>query len=242
MAASILTLFLNNPVQSGSSAGLLTLTQPTASTSTTGWTVGTITTAFPYSSMSYNVERGTTEFTSAVLPNGPPATAAGHLAEDCWRLSANTTGQFSLGTWYSAMSVIAVTNGGAQDGNALFRIWRSANADGSGAIELTASRMTGTTVTNLSTTVAQTSSASTRIAASNLTNEYVFLQVAWQISGAGGNANADVLTRVGPITSLTAGSMLVTSAFSSITPVSAAGGGYYLDRRSNDPMCSLDEL
>ena len=37
---SILTLYADNPEQSGSSAGLLTLTQPTASTSTTGWIQG----------------------------------------------------------------------------------------------------------------------------------------------------------------------------------------------------------
>jgi hypothetical protein len=40
--------------------------------------------------------------------------------------------------------------------------------------------MIGTTVTNLSTTVAQSSSASTFMAASNLTSEFLFAQVAWE--------------------------------------------------------------
>lgn len=238
MPASILTLFLNNPVQSGSNAGLLDLTQPAASTSTTGWTVGT-TALGNHSRMTYNTEKAASTFQGATPePSGAPLGSA----QDCWRLSGITTGQFSLGTWFSAVSLLAVTNGGTQDGNARFRIWRSSNADGTGATELTAGTMIGTVVTNLSTTVAQTSSASTRIAASNLTNEYVFLQCAWEITGAAGNANADVLARVGPITSLTAGSFLVTSAFSSITPVSAAGGGYYLHRRLGDAMCALDDL
>lgn len=242
MAASVLTLFLNNPRQSGSSAGLLDLTQPAASTSTTGWTVGTITTAFPFSAMSFAIERGTTEFTSATLPSGPPATAGGHLAEDCWRTSAITTGQFSLGTWFSAVSVIAVTNASGQSGRANFRIWHSPNADGSGAVEFTAGRMVGSRITNLLTTVAQTSSASTRIAASNVTNEYLFLQWAWEITTAATNAGADVLTRLGPVTSNVAGSFLATSAFSSITPLSAAAGGYYMTRRLGDAMCSMDEI
>lgn len=241
MAASILTLFLNNPQQSGSSAGLLDLTQPAASTSTTGWTVGT-TAATNYSRIAYNKEKVASLFVaSPAQPSGAPISVT-TLAEDCWRLSGITTGQFSLGTWYSAISVIAVTNASSQAGRVRIRLWRSSNADATGATELTAGTMIGTTTGALSTTVAATSSASTRIAASNLTNEYVFCQMAWETTTAGTNANADALVRLGPITSLTAGSFLVTSAFSSITPISAAGGGYYLNRRSNDPMCGLDEF
>jgi hypothetical protein len=236
MAGSILTLYCDNPEQSGSSAGLLNLTQPTASTSTTGWTVGT-TVAARFSRQTFRTEKAAATFGATVEPSGAPL----GKAQDCWRISAITTGQFSAGTWYSSVSVIAVTSGSDQDGNALFRLWQSANADGSGAVELTKSRMTGTTVTNLTTTVAQSSSASTQIAASNLTNEYLFLQVGWQITGAGGNVNRDVLVRLGSLAQTT-GSGLITSAFSSITPVSSAkGGGYYHHRKSTDAMTSFDE-
>lgn len=219
--SSVITLYLNNPIQSGSSAGCLDTAAPAASTSTTGWTVAK-TSAGRYSLMSYNVEKAA--FGTPAL--GPPATASGHKAEDCWRTSAVTSGVFSAGTWYSAVSVIAVTAGGAQDGLATFWLWRSANEDGSSPTNVFggsgSAGVDGTTVTNLSTTVAQSSSASTQVASLSLSSEYLFLQVVWNITGAGASTSADVLTRLGPITSLTAGSFLVSSAFS---PTLGGGGG-----------------
>ena len=238
MAASVLTFFANNPKQSGSSALLLDLTQPGASTSTTGWTVGKVATA-NWSRQTSTIEKATGTFGTTAQPSGAPLNAA----EDCWRISATTTGQFSAGTWYSSLSLIAVSAGGAQDGNANFRIWRSANADGTSATELTQGRMVGSTITNLSTTVAQSSSASTQIAASNLTSEYLFMQCAWAISGAGSANGQDVLIRLGSMQATT-GSGLVTSAFSSITPAGGdpTDGGYYQRRRSLDAMCAMDEV
>ena len=58
--------------------------------------------------------------------------------------------------------------------------WRSANADGTSATEVTAGTMIGTTVTNVTTTVAQSSSASTQVGAFSLANEYLFWQLAWE--------------------------------------------------------------
>jgi hypothetical protein len=167
--------YFSNPVIGGGSAGTLALTAPTASTSTTGWIVGT-TVANRYSRQTYNSEIAAANFTSTAQPSGAPTGSA----QDCWRLSTATSLLFSSGTWYSSLSVIAVTSGGIQDGRARFRLWRSANADGTSATELTQGTMIGTTVTNLSTTVAQSSSASTFIAASNLTSEFLFAQVAWE--------------------------------------------------------------
>ena len=218
LMASVLTFFCDNPEQSGSSAGLLNLSTPAASTSTTGWTCGT-TVAARFSLQTYRTEKAAATFTATVVPNAAPA----GKAMDCWRISTATTGDFSAGTWYSSLSVIAVTNGGAMDGNALFRIWRSANADGTSATEITKSRMTGTTVTNLATTVAQSSSASTQVGAFSLANEYLFLQCGWQITGAGGNANADCLVRLGSMQA-TSGSGLVTPSFTATGGAVAPGG------------------
>lgn len=169
------TFFLNNPIQGGSNAGLLDIVAPTASTSTTGWTVGTTGSA-NYSRSTYNLEVPTTGFTATAQPSGAPV----NLGEDCFRISGVTSGQFSADTWYSSLSVIAVSSGGVQDGRARFRLWRSVNADGTAATELTQGTMIGSQTTGLSTTVAQSSSASTLITASNLTNEFLFLQVAWE--------------------------------------------------------------
>lgn len=237
MAASILTLFCSNGVQSGSSAGLLALAAPGASTSTTGWTVSNV--ATNYSRQSFAREKAAATFAAPQEPSGAPLGSA----DDCWRISAQTTGQFSTGTWYSSLSVIAVTAGTTHDGRAMFRVWRSANADGTSATEVTSSIMTGSLIANLTTTVAQSSVASFNLAAaSNVTNEYLFMQVAWQRTGAGGSTTNDVLVRLGNMTS-TNGSGLVTSAFSSITPVSAVGGGgYYLQRRLEDAKSNVEEL
>ena len=174
--ASITTWYLDNPEQSNSSAGLLTPTQPTASTSTTGWIVGNLLDPARYSRQSFRQERAAATFTATPEPSGTPL----GKAQDCWRISAGTSGTFSAGTWYSSVSVIAVTSGGTHNGRALFRLWRSSNEDGTGATELTALAMLGSNVTGLSTTVAQSSSASVYISSFSLSGEYLFLQAAWE--------------------------------------------------------------
>lgn len=182
----------------------------------------------PYALAFYNTERAASTFAATAEPSGAPASAA----SDCWRLSDATTGDFSAGTWYSSLSVIGVTSGGDQDGRARFRLWRSANADGTSATEITQGAMVGSGVTDLSTTVAQSSSASTQVGAFSLSNEYLFLQAAWEIAAAGGAADRDVLIRLGSLDATT-GSGLVTSAFSSTGGAAAAVVGgmmmpYYL--------------
>src|SRR3989454_4646035 len=220
---SVQTYFLADPQQSGSSAGLLTSSLPTAVTSATGWTVGTVA-ANNYSRQTYNTENATTTFGVTPQPANPPATAGGHIAEDCWRLSAATSGVFFAGVWYSSLSVLAVTNATVQAGQARFRIWRSTDPGGAGAIEVTdPSRiLVGTITPALSTTVATSSVASVALPTVVLNNEFLFLQVAWQIMTAGTNAGSDCLIRYGSM-SPTDGSGLVTSAFSGT--VAAVGGG-----------------
>lgn len=174
--ASVVTLYCADPVVAGGNAGTLQTTVPAASTSTTGWTVGGAT-PVAYSRQTYNVEVPGANFTATLQPSGSPVNSA----QDCWRYGPST-GTFSLGTWYSSISVIAVTSGGVQDGRARMRLWRSHNADGTGATEITAASgvMVGSLVTDLSTTVAQSSAASARIAAFAVNGEYLFLQVAWE--------------------------------------------------------------
>lgn len=174
--ASVVTLYCSDPIVSGGNAGTLQTTTPAAATSITGWTVGAVA-AGNFSRQTYNSEVPSTNFTATSQPSGNPVISA----QDCWRYGPST-GTFSLGTWYSSVSVIAVTSGGDRNGRARFRLWRAANADGTGATEITAwaGVMVGSRVTALSTTVAQSSSASAQIAAFNILNEYLFLQVAWE--------------------------------------------------------------
>ena len=224
---SILTLFCANPKQSGSSALLLTLTNPGASTSTTGWGVADVNAA-TFSRMTATIERPRLEFQATAQPSGGPLNAA----EDCFRISDATTGDFSPGTWYSSLSVIAVTSGGDQDGRLSCRIWRSANADGTSATEVTQGRMVGSNVTNLATTVAQSSSASTRVAAFSLTNEYLFMQVAWENNSLVATNTRDALIRFGSLAQ-TNGSGLITADFTPTGGAAVVAGGLLLSYYQN---------
>lgn len=224
MAGSLWTLYMNNPQQSNSSAGLLTLTQPGASTSTTGWNVGKTSISFPFSLMSYNVEKTSGQFNTAAKPATGPDVAGAHFAQDCWRISAATTGVFSAGTWYSSTSVISVTAALSGAGRVNYRLWRSSSESGAAPTELTKGRMVGTTITALSTTVAQSSSASTQIASFSLTNEYLFMNMAWEIVTASGNNGADADIRFGSLAQ-TDGSGLITSIFSGTVAAPAAAFG-----------------
>jgi|ERR1043166_4651171 hypothetical protein len=230
ITGTVQTYYCANPQQSSSSAGLLATTVPPASTSTTGWTVGT-TAAPAYSRQSFGVEQAV--FVAAIQPAGPPVTTAAHLAEDCWRTSSATSGVFSRGTWYSSLSVIAVTNASSQAGRLQARIWRSTDPGGANAIEITdpSRPMLGNLTGALSTTVAVSSVASVSLPVVILTNEYLFYQTSWKITTAGTNAAADVLIRLGSM-STNDGSGIQTSAFSGTVAAPAGGGapkpGYYL--------------
>ena len=218
--ASVLTLYCADPIVSGANAGTLQTTVPPASTSTTGWTVGVGPPPL-YSRQTYNAEVPASNFVSNLLAFGAPV----NNAEDCWRYGPSS-GTFSGDTWYSSLSVIGVTSGGDQDGRARFRLWRSNNADGTVATDLVPGAFVGSLVTNLSTTVAQSSAASVFVPTFTVANEYLFLQAIWEITGAGGAADRDVLIRYGSI-SLTDGSGLVTAPFANAAAGAAVGGGLY---------------
>lgn len=215
--ASVLTLYCADGIVVGGNAGTLQVTVPAASTSTTGWTVGTVASG-NYSRQSYNNEVASAGFGATVQPASAPV----NLGQDCWRYGPST-GTFSSDTWYSTLSVIGVTSGGDQDGRARFRLWRSNNADGTVATDLMGTRI-GSLVTNVSTTVAQSSAASMFIPVFKLTSEYLFYQVAWEITGAGAAADRDILVRYGSA-GATDGSGLITAPFLSDAVAATVGGG-----------------
>ena len=229
--ASVVTLYCSDGIVSGGNAGTLQTTVPVVSTSTTGWTVGTVAVG-NYSRQSYNNEVATAGFGATAQPTGSPI----NQAQDCWRYGPSS-GTFSGDTWYSSLSVIGVTSGGDQDGRARFRLWRSNNGDGTVATDIVPGTFLGTTVTNLSTTVAQSSSASIFVPTLTLVNEYLFLQAAWEISGVGAAVDRDVLVRYGSM-SATDGSGLVTAPFANALAGGAVGAGllpfYYRTMLADD--------
>lgn len=181
-------------------------------TSISGWTVGKIA-AGNYSNLVQGVESGTGTFSTTIVPNNtaptvnsstvsvPPYTPPDLL------LSNNSVvtlypynGYFPAGTWTFNFPVIAVTAGGVQDGRMGIRVFKARRSGNTFAstTELTAARLVGTTVTNLTTTTAQTSTVSwTTAPIIQLNNEFLIIKVAWEIVGAGNANNQDVLMRYG---------------------------------------------
>jgi len=178
-------------------------------TAVSGWTVAKVAPTV-YSFFVSGVERLSSTFAATVQPDN----STGDVAS-CVAGSAGTpdllTGTFAAGVWTASMKVIAVTLGGTQDGNLRFRIFKS-NAAFSVFTELTSGGIDCGVVTNLAVGTAQASSGSTgSIGPFTFTNEVVWLQLGWKITGAGGSNTCDVLFRKG-------------TAITLVTPNFTAGG------------------
>lgn len=158
-----------------------------------GWVVGTATPT-KYKEMDAGIESTAPTGTTA-LPDTTIANGGG--TNNCFRTTSALTGSFAATAWDFQFVVRAVTSGGDQDGAATFRVWRSTDATGAGATEITSALQTGATVTNLATTADQSSSATWSPGKVTLTNEYLFVEVAWKVTGAGGNSTRDVNFRWG---------------------------------------------
>lgn len=153
-------------------------TAPSAATMGTGWTVGT-TASGNYSKLAYGSERAATTFSTTAVPG----TAPDNTLKDAFRLGP-ITGTYAAGTWAISVPVIAVTAQGGADGRLRARLFTSANADGSSATELTSGAVTLSTVTDLTTGTPQVSSGTVTLSEVTLSNAYLFLCLAWEITGA----------------------------------------------------------
>lgn len=178
------TLYFKNEVDGG--ALLLQEAAATTGVTTTGWTVGktpapnTALMAAGVESASFNVPDSLTP------PLLDPAS--------CWRSDQRYAGTFAQGDWQLVFQVRAASAAAGQTGRVNCRVWKSGDASGSPAVELTSGLQVGTTTA----AVAQsgpTSSAVTWAPAASVTldDEYLFVQCEWEVVGATGNANSDVL-------------------------------------------------
>lgn len=201
----------------GSLWGLLSTVDPgTEATSSpnTGWTVAKVAPT-AYDRMLARAKDSSAFFGATVEPSGSPN--SGGAGPDSCATDAVLNGTFAAGVWTVTEKVIAVTSGGDQDGNLRFRLWKSAN--GSSFTELTSGAIDCSTVTNLATGTSQTTSASTgSIGPFTFTNEYLFVEFAWKITGAGGANTRDVIFRVGT------GITLVTPTFTAAGKVPRSPG------------------
>lgn len=151
---------------------------PSAATLDTGWTVGT-TASGNYSKMAFGVER-----TSATFSGTPaPGSAPDGTLKDAYRLGP-WTGTFAAGTWTISVPVIAVTAQGGADGRIVAKVFKGSAADGSDATEVTSGAVTLGAVTDLTTSDQQVSTGDVSLSAVTLSDEYLFLCLAWEITGA----------------------------------------------------------
>lgn len=157
----------------------------------TGWTVATF-----GAGTSRNLQYGAEVTGFAVVSPEvvPPDNAT---LKNCWRSEAKLTGTFPAGDWTFAAWVKAVTAGGAMDGHMVFRLYRSVNADGSSATEITSADQACGDVTNLTTTTEQLTDKTIALQAVTVAAEYLFVSMSWHITGAGGGATHDCLIEIG---------------------------------------------
>ena len=181
---------------------------PATATLTTGWTVGQAT-AGEMSSMAAQVERARITFTATAQPSGAPSGVIG----DCFRTPSRLRGDFLAGNFVCAFPVIAVSSGNNQDGRIRLRLWRSRFPDGALAHEITGSTLLGTVVTNLATSLQQISTVTLTLPAFALAREFLFFQIAWEITGAGSTITRDVLLRSGLDAQITTPDLNLTTTY-----------------------------
>lgn len=171
----------------------------------TGWIVGTG--ATDHSEWFNDVERAASTFTGTTVPDGSLDTTNG----DFWTSPIHAlSGTYASGNWNIHLGVRANTGGGAQDGRGRFRLFKGPNQNGSGATEITAAQQNGGLVTNLLTSATQVSIATFNPGSFTVAdNEYVFVQLAWERTGAAGMTTHDVNARIGG----SSGCHVVTSDF-----------------------------
>lgn len=183
----------------------------TAATSSSGWTAGKIALG-NYSILNQGLEQATGTFSTTIVPTATAPTVDNSYAAtaiytpptllnstDSISTLYPYTAVFPAGTWTFNFPLIAVTSGGVQDGRVGVRVFRGLRNGTAWAsvTQVSAARLVGTTVTNLTTTTPQTSTITWSAPAFRLQNEFLILSVGWEITGAGNANTNDILLRFG---------------------------------------------
>jgi hypothetical protein len=174
-----------------------------AATINDGWVVATG--AVNHSAYAAGVERAATTFLNAVPPNGTLDTSL----FDAFRTENPYLGTFASGNWEVHFVVRAVTSATGQDGRIRFRLMKG-SADGISFTEITSGHQACSLLTDVS-TGDNDSSLIFNPGAFAVTNEYLFLQLAWERTGGATMANADINWRTG--SALTTGTRIASASF-----------------------------
>lgn len=196
----------------------------------TGWIVGSTTPGSNlYSSFAPATERAEATFGATAQPDGSLDTSL----KDALYIDPGGGGDYASGNWTVNGVVRANTNGGAQDGRLRYRLFK-ADADGTSATEITAAAQLGVTLTNVSNAADFNSSVTFNPGAFSVTaSQRLFIQLAWERTGAGGMTTADINFRIGTnstrvVTSdFTAGSTAYTADVDETVSLSESAGAAF---------------
>lgn len=183
----------------------LSLSAQSAANCAAGWVVGTGSTN--HGELAANTERASSVFTGTTVPDGSLDTSL----KDALRFPDALSGSFASANWTLQFAVRSPTQGGAADGRIRFRLIK-ANADGSSATEITAGQQQASAVTNVTSSADSNSTLTFNPGAFTMDNQYLFIQIAWERTGAGGMSTTNIRLRTGSASTPT-GTVITTSDF-----------------------------
>jgi hypothetical protein len=212
------TLYLLGAAASGSSHGTLQDggSAPAAALLGTGWVVGSNAIG-QISEMLYGTERARTAGGGWGTTAHPTALGT----TNAWRTANTLTGSFAAGNWTFTVGIRS-TVGTVTRGRLRLRVYRSTNADGSGATELTSAVILTSALTALSTSATNTVTVTTALAAATLAGEYLFVACAWEITTSGSANTHNIRYYVGATTAVTTSDWTALVAPAAISDVAAS--------------------
>lgn len=184
----------------------LSTTAQGAATIPGGWVVGTGTTNSSEWNSTNATDRASTTFVGNTVPDGTLDTTL----FDAFRTTNPINGTFAAANWSIQFAVVSTIQAGAHDGAAVFRLIK-ADADGSNPTLITAAQQTASTATNVGATDIN-STLTFNPGAITITNQYLFVQMAWKRIGAGGMTTTNIRLRTGSAATPT-GTTILSSDF-----------------------------
>lgn len=224
------TLYLKPATASGSPffGGVAEETAPAANAATNGWTVAKGATSVPHwrsrLGVASAVASGAGSATDQISGTSVPTKGTSNTittAGDSF-VAGPYTGAFAATAWTFNFRMIA-TVVSSQAGRINCQVWKGPNADGTGATKLTATELNGSTIT-VTTTVANSTVNWTPASILTFSNEYLFIQVEWQVTTAGGSTTANVLFN--QVTTTANTPTVVTSDFGTTGVGTSSGANY----------------
>ena len=177
------TMYLTSTVLTASARYSLSYTAPASANSSFGWVVDSK--AAPNFSP---FRPATLQAANTFVTTEPTA-----FSTYGFRSPAVMMGTFSDANWVLTVKVRSGATYYAQTGTVRFRLWRSTDATGASATQVTPGWQASSTISFTAAAQEQTATVTwTPGATVALTREYLFLELEWSADNSGGNASAEV--------------------------------------------------